>query len=76
MIAATLRPTAIAAANEKSEIHIIGDSLFLFPTLLVSPFERADNAGPGNSFPELCEKIQYYNTYFAETVHSPEGVRM
>jgi hypothetical protein len=30
MIAATLKPTAVAAANEKSEIHIIGDSLFLF----------------------------------------------
>jgi hypothetical protein len=25
MMAATLRPTAVATANEKSEIHIIGD---------------------------------------------------
>jgi hypothetical protein len=50
--AATLRPTAAAAANEKSEIHIISDIPLSVSTVLDHLSKRADNAENAKSFPK------------------------
>jgi hypothetical protein len=58
MIAATLRPTAVAAANEKSEIHIIGDIPLSVSDFAGFTFRAGRQRGPRQVVPGIMLKIR------------------